>query len=266
MIAAFMEKDIPHFLALAAEERWICERWEFDFLLRTFPQGCLVWREDGRTLGFVTSIRYGKSGWIGNLLVDPDHRRCGIARELLETAILTLLASWVETVWLTASVQGAGLYSRMGFTAVDTINRWTGRGKGDVGQEEKAPDLEVVNSIDVSGWGDRRHALINETCRRGRLLGGSDGFICAQKWEHGTQVGPWGCRLEQEARQLLDRALSRVDDGMFLDVPQANDTATALLTENGFSIKGSNLLMYFGARPHYRPKNIYALASMGSMG
>lgn len=266
MISAFLENDIQHFLALAEDEGWICEKWELDFLLRTFPQGCLVWRENGRSLGFITSIRYGRSGWIGNLLVDPDHRRRGIGRDLMEITVATLLANWVETVWLTASEQGAGLYTRLGFAAVDRIYRWTGRGRGGFREEAMAPDIEVVKHIDQSGWGDRRQALINETCRRGEVLGGSGGFICTQKWEHGTQIGPWGCFEASEARRLFDQALRGGDGGIFLDVPEANDTATALVTERGFSVKGSSVLMYLGAKPLYRPKNIYALASMGSMG
>jgi ribosomal protein S18 acetylase RimI-like enzyme len=266
MISAFLENDIPHFLALAEAEGWICDKWELEFLLRVFPQGCLVWREQGRTLGFITSVRYGRSGWIGNLLVDPDHRKRGVGRDLMEIAIATLLANWVETVWLTASEQGAGLYRKLGFTAVDTIRRWRGRGGGGSEVAELPPDLEVVKKIDRRGWGDRRQTLINVTCGRGKTYSSSDGFICSQQWEHGTQIGPWGCLVEEKARHLLDQALAAAEAPVFLDVPEANSTAAELLTEKGFSVRGSNLLMYLGSKPLYRPEKIYALASMGSMG
>lgn len=45
-IDLFNYDDIEPFLALAATEGWVCDRWEFDFLLRSFPSGCLVARCD----------------------------------------------------------------------------------------------------------------------------------------------------------------------------------------------------------------------------
>ena len=100
MVTPFFETDLDPFLALAKEEGWICDRWEFEFLLENFPQGCFVCREKGTALGYITSVKYGKSGWIGNLLVHPDARRRGIGRWLMESAVAGLLRSGVETVFL----------------------------------------------------------------------------------------------------------------------------------------------------------------------
>ena len=58
----------------------MAEAWEFEFLLEVFPQGCFCIRDDsGKGIAFVTSIRHGRSGWIGNLIVaerapPPRHR------------------------------------------------------------------------------------------------------------------------------------------------------------------------------------------------
>jgi ribosomal protein S18 acetylase RimI-like enzyme len=68
------------------------------------------------------------------------------------------------------------------------------------------------------------------------------------------------------ARQLLDRVLIGGEGDLFLDVPAGNLAAAALLKSRGFTVKGKSALMYLGARPLYLPGNIYALASMGSMG
>jgi ribosomal protein S18 acetylase RimI-like enzyme len=266
MVTPFLETDIAPFLAMAKEEGWICGRWEFEFLLRSFPQGCFVWREEGRSLGYVTSVKYGRSGWIGNLLVHPDARRHGVGRGLMEHTVSALLRHGVETVWLTASAEGAGLYRNLGFVMIDSINRWTGTGAVNRALPPVPLDIESVREMDRAGWGERRDALLHATCGRGRLYGSSGGFLCCQSWEDGTQIGPWGCLIAAQAGELLDQALSGAGERVFLDVPAGNHAAAALLVKRGFEIKGNNSLMYLGAEPQYRPGNVFALASMGSMG
>ena len=266
MISYFAETDFSPFLALAKDEGWICGRWELEFLMKNFPQGCLVCREQGSTLGYVSSVRYGKSGWIGNLLVPPDARRRGIGRRLMEQAVSALLKSGVETVWLTASLSGAGLYQRLGFHQVDSINRWTGCGIAGQAVKPVPFDLETVREVDRAGWGESREALLQITCARGRLYSSPGSFLCCQPWEEGLQIGPWGGLSGSRAGELLDQALSAAGERVFLDVPAANLAAASLLSQRGFSIKGSSALMYLGAKPIYRPEFIFALATMGSIG
>jgi ribosomal protein S18 acetylase RimI-like enzyme len=262
----FLEADIAPLLDLAKREGWISGRREFEFLLNSYPQGCLVWQESGAVLGYLTSIRYGKSGWIGNLLVHPGARRQGVGRGLMERAVAALLKSGVETVWLTASQQGAGLYQKIGFVPIDSVQRWSGKGAPNQQQAPHPLEIEFVRAVDRVGWGDRRETLLQETCGLGRLHTSSGGFICCQEWEHGTQVGPWGCLVSAQAGRLFEQALSGGEGAVFLDVPAGNSAAQALLSQRGFTVQGSSLLMYLGERPLYQPGSIYALASMGSMG
>jgi len=262
----FTVADIPPLLLLAEGEGWLCDRREFDFLLQCFPHGCFVCREDGIALGYVTSISYGRSGWIGNLMVHPDARRRGIGKNLMQAAISALQRSGVTTVWLTASEQGAGLYRRLGFVAIDMINRWVGRGAPNRTVKSASFEMELVRAVDRAGWGDWREALLLATCSRSLLHTSSSGFLCCQDWQVGTQIGPWGSLTVTQARQLLNQALAIGNENIFLDVPAGNLMAVSLLSKRDFAIQGSNILMYLGDAPLYNPSNIYALASMGSMG
>jgi GNAT superfamily N-acetyltransferase len=262
----FTVADISPLLLLAEGEGWLCDRWEFEFLLQCFPQGCFICREEGNALGYVTSISYGRSGWIGNLMVHPEARRRGIGKNLMLAATSALQRNGVETVWLTASEQGAGLYRKLGFTAVDIVNRWTGKATLKTPVKSAPFDIESVRAVDRMGWGDWREALLRVTCDRGLLHTSSSGFLCCQEWKVGTQIGPWGSLTGSQAGQLLDQTLTTGDENIFLDVPAGNLVATSLLNKRGFSFKGGNILMYLGATPLYHPGNIYALASMGSMG
>lgn len=267
MLTPFLQSDIAQFLALAKGEGWICGAWELEFLLREFPQGCLVKREGEDVLGYITSLRHDQSGWIGNLLVPAHARRRGIGSELMQGALQALLGSGAETVWLTASAKGEELYRKLGFVTIDSINRWVGEGGGGPALCGEIPiDREVMHQVDRAGWGDRREALLEVTSGRGRVFCSNYSFLCTQQWEQGTQIGPWGAIHDRQAEALFDLSLLTAGERVFVDVPAGNAVAAALLPRKGFTIQGNNTLMYLGKAPEYDPDKVYALASMGSMG
>jgi ribosomal protein S18 acetylase RimI-like enzyme len=266
-IEQFGADDIDGFMTLAQDEGWVCDLWEFEFLFRVFPAGCLVARDEGRPAGFVTAIRYGTSGWIGNLIVRPDYRGRGIGSLLMGKALSALDEAGTATVWLTASRSGKPLYEKLGFTAIDVINRWVSTGLGCSKREQSRSTRAGILDLDHSGWGDRREAIIDAVVARGRLFTADDAFLVCQPCCDGTQIGPWGGGAGC-APLLLARARAEAGDGkrIYLDVPTRNATQSVLLNESGFTVKGSNLLMFRGAMPAYAPERIFALASMGSMG
>lgn len=267
VIDQFRHDDIEPFLALAAAEGWVCDRWEFEFLLAQFPSGCLTARREGELVGYVTSIKYDSSGWIGNLIVSRECRGEGIGSALMEGALAALDTAGAATVWLTASKQGKPIYERLGFTVVDVIYRWVGQGIWGGSSAPVDCSREALLDIDNAGWDDRRESIIDAAIRRGRLYHAGRSFLVSQPCSGGIQLGPWG-GLDRNAPILLDEALLGAGKGVkvLLDVPIRNTEQTALLLGKGFSIRGSTLLMCRGTRPAYAPESVYALASMGSMG
>jgi ribosomal protein S18 acetylase RimI-like enzyme len=267
-IDQFKHSDLDRFLRLAKAEGWICDRWEFDFLLNAFPQGCLVARRWGIAVAFVTAIRYGTSGWIGNLVVREEFRGQGLGRTLMEEAIAVLDEAGTETIWLTASLAGKPLYESLGFTAVDVINRWVGRGiGGDEASDGETVSRDEILAVDRAGWGDLRETIIDQVAERGRVFGTRGAFLVSQACAGSVQLGPWGGN-DGGALLLLENALTEAGWGkkVFLDAPLRNTGLAALLPGMGFSVRGSNLLMCRGKAPAYEPERIFALASMGSMG
>src|SRR5512133_2333340 len=89
-IESFNSSDSAAFLSLARGEGWICDQWELDFLLDSFPQGCFVWKEQEVPIAFITGINYGESGWIGNLIVAPLFRGKGIGMNLMGASLAAL--------------------------------------------------------------------------------------------------------------------------------------------------------------------------------
>ncbi len=264
-ITTFTPDDIHPFLALAKDEGWISTRRELAFLLERFPDGCLACHEEGKPAGFVTAVRHGRSGWIGNLLVTTAARGRGIGTALFKQAMQVLQRHGVATVWLTASKYGRPIYERSGFSVCDRIRRWEGS-SGDV-----VPSLTVKTidpgweEIDFLGWGDERNALLAHAADGGSATGTESGFLVLQSIGKRRQIGPYGALDARTAELLLELALKQ--GGMtMLDVPAANRTASRMLTSRGFTVCNEVDLMYAGQSPAYHPECIYGLASMGSMG
>jgi ribosomal protein S18 acetylase RimI-like enzyme len=272
-IEPFHADDIAPFLELAAMENWVAEPWEFEFLLSEFPQGCFAARgDDGETVGFVTSLRHERSGWIGNLIVSDEYRGRGIGEALFRKVLEILLDGGVETVWLTASKSGMPLYQKFGFSHIDTIIRWSGNGRKRLSEQEPKTDCNnvapLLNNIDGLAWGDRRTALMAVTAGRGKLLQQESGFVVVQPCGDARQIGPFSAPGYSAADALLKAALNSVPYGtrVCLDAPASNRTALLLYNRNRMRISGSNELMYAGVKPAYQPEYIYGLATMGSCG
>lgn len=267
-VDVFRRDEVGVFLDLAAQEGWLCDRWEFEFLLDRFPRGCLAVRLGNEPVAFVTSIKYGTSGWIGNLIVRHDLRGRGIGSDLMRRALDALDGSGVRTVWLTASEEGRPIYERLGFSVIDMVERWRGQGRDGEGARTMTVSFPDIVALDGAGWGDDRESLLSAVLERSEIHGTADGFLFIQHWQAGYQLGPWSASSETVAAELLDRAIARLGRGapLFLDVPTGNVVAKGLLAERRFSVTGRTTLMYRGEPPRYNPGAVFALASMGSMG
>lgn len=264
----FTPAEVPAFLALASAEEWVCDPWEFSFLLGSFSRACFAGIVDGRPVAFVTALKHDAGGWIGNLIVAPALRGRGAGSRLMGRALAALQEAGAGTVWLTASEAGRPIYEKMGFREIDVISRWAGEGSGAgwVTQEADAPD--ALAAADRAGWGDDRRALLAAVAQRGTVLTSPGGGLVLQPCAGSIQIGPWGGTGEDEAAELLRRARATVPAGtrIVLDTPVRNVAAARILAAAGFTVRGRNSLMFTGIAPAYRPELVYALASMGSMG
>jgi len=266
-LVPFKRTHIESFLLSAAVEGWITGQQEMEFLLKAYPQGCLVCLVEGKPAAFITAIQYGRSAWIGNLLVLPDFRQQGIGRALLQKVLHCLELSGAETVWLTASVAGAHLYRALGFKQVDRVQRWRGTGRR-ISAGSKPVDTGAAAFIDSQGWGDSRQLIFAALPADSSFLTVEDAFLLQTAVESGLHIGPWGAVSAQAAASVLDLAVSGKGDvvAMFLDSPEKNHAAGKMLSAKGFTVCGTVLLMFKGKEPEYQPEYIYSLASMGSYG
>jgi GNAT superfamily N-acetyltransferase len=264
--ALFNRSHSGNFLREAKAEGWITGQEEIDFLMAACPDGCLVALDGEKPAGFITSIKYAKSAWIGNLLVLPEYRRQGVGRALMQQVLDYLDRSGCETVWLTASSDGAHLYRTLGFSRVDTVRRWRGFGAVPV-RGKRCTYTSAVATVDGMGWGDDRRLIFDALSKNCCSVASHDGFMVRTPGNDGMHIGPWGAVSRDGAAALLKAALADGIGGeVFLDSPDRNRAAEELLLSSGFRVVGSTLLMCRGKTPEYRPEYVFSLASMGSYG
>src|SRR6202046_5105329 len=87
-----------------------------EFNLASSGTQMVVGCRDGRVAGVGGCVRFGRTGWLGNVAVDDDVRGQGLGRARSQPAGARLQQAGVETVLLTATELGRPIYERLGFT------------------------------------------------------------------------------------------------------------------------------------------------------
>jgi len=260
--------DWEHFHALAAAEGWkisFQEQRLFQSLWR--PHFHALWHQ-GRCCGFVSAVLYKTSGWIGNLLIDPELGRRGYGSRLFEHAMEEIESDErVERVWLTASEQGAPLYRKHGFVEIDRVERWSATGLGER-FSVAVPDLTRLLELDKACWGEDRSTLLRLLAQDGCTFAAGKMIAQLQVGVNFCQLGPWLAEESTSAtcRTLLDQALHAVpaDRPLVCDVLASAELAL-VLQKAGFVRGGENLLMCSSSEPPLL-NGVIALASLGSIG
>ena len=109
-IRLLFESDIPAAAKLEKAAGWNQTEADWRRLIKLEPNGCFAAIENDQLVGTTTTTTYqGDLAWIGMVLIDPQHRRRGIATRLIETA-LAYLDGRVAVIKLDATAQGRPVY------------------------------------------------------------------------------------------------------------------------------------------------------------
>ena len=169
---------------------------------------------------------------------------------------------------MTASPAGAPLYQRRGFVAIDTVERWRGRGEASSALPCSTAGLDELIDCDTQCWQESRAPLLALLADGGHLCrsGGSIGLLQpgADHWQLGPWLSPQRC--SRDNRLLLAAALAQTAAGkeILCDVLRSAEMSL-VLHGAGFKKSASNQLMYLGAAAP-ELSGVIALASLGSLG
>ena len=127
MFADMGDRDRPALDAMDASSRPLFARALADGSYR----GWLAQEHDGRVVagGGIILLPYHSSprdpspqrAWIVNMYTEPEHRRQGLARRLMDEMIAWCRGRRMTTVYLHASDEGRPLYESLGFTPTNEM-------------------------------------------------------------------------------------------------------------------------------------------------
>src|SRR6185369_4869352 len=158
-IRLLFESDIPAAMRLKEAAGWNQTEADWRRLLSLAPNGCFAAVSNGRLVGTTTTTVYDELAWIGMVLVDPQHRRQGIAAQLMNVA-LDYLNGKVGTIKLDATSLGQPVYEKFGFEVESEVERWTGNATGGGTQSPSVMDRAALLELDRLAFKADRSKLI----------------------------------------------------------------------------------------------------------
>jgi GNAT superfamily N-acetyltransferase len=258
--------------SLRAAAGWNQTIRDWERFLALSPRGCLVAECEGRPVATAVTVAYGKElGWIGMMLVNPDFRRRGIARVLMDHAIEILRSAGVRSIKLDATSEGREVYLRIGFNDEYTLTRYGRDGGGAAGntggnvRPAREDDVPKILALDQRATGAPREDLLRRllgeaaravVCERdGEVIG----FGFARAGSLATYVGPIVASDPAYAQEI---ASALADGKSFCDLPDKHSEAAAWAKSQNFVPQRMLTRMYLGenVRPT-APETYFAIAA-----
>ncbi|HEY6122566.1 MAG TPA: GNAT family N-acetyltransferase, partial [Pyrinomonadaceae bacterium] len=252
-IRVLQRSDIAAALRLKELAGWNQTEQDWQRLLRLEPRGCFCATSDGRVIGTSTTTTYGFDlAWIGMVLVDPEYRKRGIGKRLMQVALDYLRDIDVSTVKLDATPDGRPVYEGMGFKVESRVERWQGvalPNETSVCKSLSTAELADLFVLDRAAFGADRSTLIEilitDACvtplvscdANGKVIG----YALARPGSNATYIGPLIASAAQQAEQLLDGLLAQLtNQEVYVDLNTEFENGTEILSKRGF-VKQRNL-------------------------
>jgi GNAT superfamily N-acetyltransferase len=266
IIRLLKESDIEFAYEMIKIEGWNCPKEDVQRMFGYNPSGCFIVEVDGKRAGHVFSVKYGRLGWIGLLIVRAECRGRGIGTLLTKKAMNHLLNSGVETVRLEAVPEIATIYRKLGFVDEYDSLRLLGvcrKIDSPANSNVKLLKKETVKEIakfDAEFFGASRIKVLNNLCNNNLKLcfvsyarSKPIGYIMCRKAEKGYRIGPWVCSPENPtvAKELLMKCMEAMGENvkLYVGVPSINKKAVEILLDFGFEQYSKSIRMHFGKKP-----------------
>ncbi len=271
-LRTMVEEDLLQCQQLKQTIGWNQRLSDWRRFLSLNPSGCFVAVSAERIVGTVCTVAYQQCGWVAMVIVDPNYRRLGVGRELLQRGINHLSERGL-TVKLDATPQGKLLYDTLGFKdeytgarfACDSLN--LDGPSGDACQRITA--INEIEDLDRRIFGDDRSHVLQSyldvhpdyaICIKdgGQLVG----YLFAREGQNAFHIGPWvGVNKEAASRLLLQCLTERKPKSVFIDIVAPNPHSKEMLLHLGFREQRPFIRMYHGTNQNPgQPHHVYGMS------
>jgi predicted N-acetyltransferase YhbS len=237
-----------------------------EFNLASSSTQMFVGCRDGLVAGVAGCVRFGRTGWLGNVAVDDDFRGQGLGRAISQTAVDCLHQAGVETVLLTATKLGKPIYERLGFADEGvSYGIWEQQRAPILGGDRAAVQPGQIDEAirqDADATGEDRRSYLAPFADRARVAAGRSqaGYWVALPWGGGPVIA-----ASRAAARLLIVDMIRTSPGSRLAFPELNVHGAALAVSLGFRLARRVRRMRLGPPvPGYRPGMIYNAFSLAA--
>jgi ribosomal protein S18 acetylase RimI-like enzyme len=224
------------------------------------PDGFLVGLVDDEPVATISVVRYGTSfGFLGLYIVAPAYRGRGHGLSIWNAGLAHLRG---RVVGLDGVVAQQPNYRRSGFALAYRNVRWQGAAHAAVADPRivalASVPFDAVEAFDRALFPAERNRFLQCWIRppQGAALGIVDdgrlaGYGVIRAARNGFKIGPLGADDPALAEALFDALITRVPQrsAVYLDTPQPNRAAVALVERRGMTPVFETARMYAGVAP-----------------
>lgn len=271
-IRRMRRSDLDHAFAWSVQEGWNIGRFDHSTFYETDPNGFFLAEVDGEPVGSCSGVAYGAThGFVGIYIVRPEFRKRGCGLPLFQAAMSHLAG---RTVGLDGVPEQQANYIRSGFQAVYRNARCAGIAPNDATATDCVPltslPIDQVVEFDTRHFFTPRPRFIKRfiaqpgSCALGLLRDGRlAGMGAIRPAILGYSIAPLFAETEEIADTLF-RALcaKRPGEYVYMDVPEPNAGASALVRRYNFAPVFETARMYAGAIPELPIQRIYGVTTL----
>jgi hypothetical protein len=242
------EEDFDFSVRITDTVNWKLVKEDFAFMMKLEPEGCFVLLRDKERIGIVTTTNFGIVGWLGNLIVDENHRGTGAGTMLAREAIGYLRSRKAQTVGLYSYLDAIPFYKKLGFEydSEFIVLRGKARPSGSSTSCRKAEKWEFreIVDFDKAFFGASREKLLKQILENERNLchvcaedERIEGYAVAKPYGRAAELGPLVClpNHDKVAIRLLKAVLGDLTDlEVYLTIQGKRSAIIKTLSDYGF--------------------------------
>jgi len=274
--------ELDRVIEWAAREGWNPGRHDAEAFYATDLSGFYVGVLDGVVIASLSAVKYGPGyAFVGYYIVEPEHRGKGYGLRLWEHAHADIEG---RRAGLDGVLAQTANYERSGYVTAYRNQRYAGAnpsrnplpdfGAGATGWEVASfasGDLDAVVEYDTAMFPAPRRAFLEPwlmqpeahvlVLRDGESVAG---YGVVRPARDGWRIGPLFADDVSKAEALLDALAGRMPAGasVFIDVPQANAEAIAMVRGRGMTPMFETARMYRGGAPSIDIGRVFGVTSL----
>jgi ribosomal protein S18 acetylase RimI-like enzyme len=266
-------EELAFGIDLAAREGWNPGLHDTECFFAADPGGFLMGELVGEPVGCISAVSYARRyGFVGLYIVRPEFRGRGYGLRLWQAALVRLRG---HNVGLDGVLAQQSNYARSGFRLAYRSVRYRGRAAPGAVHASVGPAAEVafeaVGDFDRQVFPERRDAFLRAWLTQptagayvaqdhGRLTG----YTVVRRCREGWKIGPLAADGPAIARRLYEAAAAHATCGepLFLDVPESNPGAKALLAMLGLTPVFETVRMYTGPDPAIELPKLFGVTTL----